>query len=182
MRPMAAPALTRPTFTEHDFIPTKFSTAAEKAWFANTLCRFIAEDCPRSRWTKRLYQRLSLTFGHIAHYDSLGFWAVFFETTAGKVSFIEQTLSWPCLGQPDHAYCDVERLIQARLRTCHTLDTYRALRDADIERRERAALDHLKAKYDGIPPARAADLPTLRPANAATPRRDRNTEAQPTLL
>ena len=91
-------------------------------------------------WTQRLYRRLSLTFGHIAHYNSHGFWGEFFDNLQGKVAFLEQTLTYPCYCQPDHTYCDVERAVQSRLHAAKTLATYRALRAAEIEGAERALL------------------------------------------
>ena len=163
MRPIAAPALTRPLFTEQDFTATKWDTGADKAWFANALCRFIAHDCPRQQWTQRLYRRLALCYGHIAHYNSQGFWDEFFGTLQGKVAFIEQTLHWPCFGQPDYTYCDVERAVQARLCAADTLANYRALRAAEVECAERALLNALRAKYDGVAPSKATELPIPRP-------------------
>lgn len=37
-------ALTRPLFTDADFTATKCDNTAEKAAFANTLCRFMSAD------------------------------------------------------------------------------------------------------------------------------------------
>lgn len=181
MRPMAAPALTRPAFIEGDFIATKFDTAADKAWFANELCRFIACDFRQTLWTKRLYQRLSLSFSNIAHYNSQGFWEEFFAGLQGKVRFLEQTLAHPCYGQPEHTYCDVECAVQARLRACDILPTYRALRAAEIESVERALLNRLRQKYEGVPPTRPVDLPILRPAAPSRPKQNTATD-QPSLL
>ena len=175
------PSLTHPLFTDASFTPTKCDTGGDKAWFANTLCRFIARDFPETMWTQRLYRRLSLTFGHIAHYNSHAFWGEFFGNVQGRVAFLEQTLTYPCYGQPDHTYCDVERAVQSRLRAAKTLASYRALRAAEIEGAERALLTRLLEKYEGVPPPRAADLPTLRPPTPRSPRRNAATE-QPSLL
>ena len=38
------PLLTCPLFTGQQFTPTEFSSAIDKTWFANALCRFIADD------------------------------------------------------------------------------------------------------------------------------------------
>ena len=62
-------ALTTPAFTPEEFTATQWSAAADKAKFANALMTFIANEFPRRSFTKSLYQRLSNTFGHIAHYD-----------------------------------------------------------------------------------------------------------------
>jgi len=60
-------ALTRPLFTDAEFTATKWNSAAQKAAFANALCRFIAADFRESLFTQNLYRRLALSFGHIAH-------------------------------------------------------------------------------------------------------------------
>jgi hypothetical protein len=141
-------ALVRPRFTSAEFTPTKWDSAEAKADFANKLCQFIAADFKESLFTKAFYNRLSMTCGHIAHYNREGFFGTFFRDLAGKADFLEQTLQWPCFGDPAWTYCDVERAVQRRLRQCD-LTAYRALRAAEIERRERETLQRLSAKYNG---------------------------------
>ena len=51
-----------------DFIPTPFSTTKDKADFGNALLHFIESEWKRELFTKSLYHRLSMCFGHIAHY------------------------------------------------------------------------------------------------------------------
>ena len=60
-------ALARPLFTDADFTATKWDSAFEKAAFANALCRFMSDDFRESLFTQKLYRRLALSFGHIAH-------------------------------------------------------------------------------------------------------------------
>jgi hypothetical protein len=103
-------------FQASQFTPTQWSTAKDKAWFANQFVRFVRSDFAARHFTDRFYRRLSNTFGHIAHYDRAGFWGEFFTTNADKVRFVEQTLQWPCYGDPAWTYSDVERAIQAWLR------------------------------------------------------------------
>ena len=55
-------------FQAESFTPTKWSTAEQKAKFANQLMAFIAADFPENKFTKALYNRLSQCFGMIAHY------------------------------------------------------------------------------------------------------------------
>ena len=167
MRPWDTRALTHPLFTETCFTPTKFSTAADKAWFANALARFIASDFPKAQWTKRLYGRLSLCFGHMAHYDMHGFRTDFFETTAGKVAFLEETMQHHCYGLPNYTHCDVERALLLRLRACGVLPFYQGLQEAETVAAERALLALLQAKYEGVPPAPQAPP---QPMRAAVPR------------
>jgi hypothetical protein len=55
-------------FTASDFLPTKWSTADEKAIFGNALLHFMLTGFLTERFTEKLYARLSMCFGHIAHY------------------------------------------------------------------------------------------------------------------
>jgi len=55
-------------FLPSDFTATKFSTAADKAEFGDTLLRFIDSKWASALFTKSFYNRLSMSFGHIAHY------------------------------------------------------------------------------------------------------------------
>jgi hypothetical protein len=50
------------------FTPTQWDTAETKLKFANHLLNFIAADFPEAKFTQQFYNRLSMTFGHIAHY------------------------------------------------------------------------------------------------------------------
>jgi len=61
-------SLTSPRLEAGAFTPTKWNSAEDKAMFGNSLLKFLANDFPRNAFTKRLYQRLSNTFGHIANY------------------------------------------------------------------------------------------------------------------
>ena len=162
-------ALVRPAFEAAQFTATKWTTADENAAFANTLCRFIAGDCQPTLFTDKLYRRLSMYFGHIAHTNRHGFIAEYFEDLRGKVAFIEQTLMWVPCGDPAWTFCDVERAVQQRLRACDVLGAYRALRAAEIEGAERELLKRLQARYaDGAAPARP---PVLLGASPVNPRR-----------
>ena len=61
-------AMPKGPFLLSDFTATKFSTAADKAEFGNTLLRFIESEWASVLFTKSFYNRLSMCFGHIAHY------------------------------------------------------------------------------------------------------------------
>jgi hypothetical protein len=149
---MLPPAIIRslriPQLTAADFTPTKFHTAEDKAWFANTLLKFLADDCPRSGFTDRLYVRLSNSFGHIAHYDRSNFFEHFFPDPERRIAFLEETLQWPCYGSAEFTFCDVEILVQSRITAANLLAIVKAQRDRDLARRERELLDRLKAKYE----------------------------------
>lgn len=141
--------LTRPPFTAEQFTATKWDTAAEKADFANKLCRFMAVDFPENLFTKKLYNRLSLSFGMIAHFERGCFYNHFFQDLRGKISSLEEVLAWRPCGLPEFTYRDVECAIQARLRSCDLLGAYRALRAAEVDGAERALLALLRRKYEG---------------------------------
>jgi hypothetical protein len=55
-------------FIAAQFVPTEWSSAADKAAFGNTFLHFVESAWKRSLFTKGFYQRLSNCFGHIAHY------------------------------------------------------------------------------------------------------------------
>jgi hypothetical protein len=113
-------ALTTPAFTDH-FTATQWCAAEDKAKFANALMKFIALEFPRQSFGKSLYQRLSNTFGHIAHTNQDEYYSTFFERDADKVVFLDQTLGWPCYGDPTYTLCDVERAVQRRLRAANAM-------------------------------------------------------------
>nr|MBW4025724.1 hypothetical protein [Pseudomonadota bacterium] len=161
-------ALLRPPCSPAEFTASKWDSAEKKAEFANKLCKFIAADFKESLFTKAFYERLSMTFGHIAHYNREGFFGTYFENLAGKVEFLEHTLQWPCFGDPEYTYSDVEQVIKARLRNSDLLDAYRAMRAAEIEKSERAALKRLSEKYEGAP---SAVTPIILTVEAARPTR-----------
>ena len=127
-------ALTTPAFQPHQFIATQWNSAEDKAKFANALMTFIANEFPRKSFTKSLYQRLSNTFGHIAHTDILGYYSVSFERDADRIVFLDQTLHWSCYGDPTYIFCDVERAVQRRLKAANVIDVFR-MREADGEHR-----------------------------------------------
>ena len=126
-------ALMNPAFTAAEFTPTQWASAEDKAKFANALMKFIANEFPRQSFTRSLYQRLSNTFGHIAHTNVDGFYGAFFERDFDKVVFLEQTLSWPHFGDPTFTFCDVERAVKRRLRAARVIDIFRLL-EADATR------------------------------------------------
>jgi len=71
-----------------NYTATQWNTAEDKAWFVEHFMKFVEKGFPQHLFTKKFYQRLSNTFGHIAHYNQLGFWEEFFISKSGKVEFI----------------------------------------------------------------------------------------------
>ncbi len=125
-------------FTASQFTPTKFDTAEDKAKFANHFVRFVESDFRSTLFPKWFYTRLSMTFGHIAHYNQSGFYSEFFESTMDKVRFLEQTRLAGCYGSPEHTYCDVERVIVKWVRDSGIESLYRERLAEEIKAKEMA--------------------------------------------
>lgn len=134
-------------FTADRFTATKFHDAEEKARFARQFIKFVQWDFSRKQFSKAFYKRLSMTFGHIAHYNQGGFFEEFFTTTEGKVRFLRQTLAHPCWGDPTYTYSDVERALQSWLRRHDSVNKYEQLLAVETEAEEKATLARLQAKY-----------------------------------
>lgn len=130
------------------FTPTKWDESGEtKAEFGNKLLDFILSGFQKSKFTDKLYTRLSMCFGNIAHYDRSGFWATWFETPEQRADFIKHMLSYPCFGQPEFTYCDVERAIQAEVRKLNLAQALQNKADDATSARELVMLDALQKKY-----------------------------------
>lgn len=132
-----------------DFTPTKFDTAAGKERFYQHFIRFVESDFQEALFYNWFYRKLSMTFGHIAHYDKGGFYATFFSETEGKVRFLEATLQGGGYGDPAFTFSDVENALRAWVISKGLLDEYRNRLLAEEEAAERALLRRLKQKYEG---------------------------------
>jgi hypothetical protein len=138
-------------FTADRFTPTKWDSADKKAKFAKQFIRFVLSDFSMKQFPKTFYVRLSMTFGHIAHFNQHGFYETFFNTTEGKVRFLRMTLQHPCYGDPAWTYSDVERALQSWLRENDVLAKYENRLAQEQEAEERAVLARLQAKYSNQP-------------------------------
>ena len=134
-------------FLPSEFVPTKFSSAADKADFGNALVHFLDTDCPQELFTKKLYQRLSMTFGHIAHYDRSGFYDTWFTRARHRAAFVEKTLRWPCHGDPEFTFSDVEYAIQQVMRQRNCLARFELKAAEALRAAELRDLERLEAKY-----------------------------------
>jgi hypothetical protein len=76
-------------FTASLFVPTEWSTAADKAAFGNTLLHFVESEWKRGLFTKGFYQRLSNCFRHIAHYDINGSYETWFTCDKDRLGFLK---------------------------------------------------------------------------------------------
>ncbi len=136
-------------FTANQFTPTRWEDAEEKTRFARRFIRLVESDFTERDFPQALYRRLSSCFGHIAHYNRLGFYEEFFTATEGKVRFLRMTLAYPCWGDPTFSYSDVERALQSWLHQNGVLSRYERRLAAEQEVAERAELARLQAKYAG---------------------------------
>ena len=59
------------------------------------------------------YQRLSLIFGHIAHFNAGGFWETWFSTPARQRQFVQHVHEYVALGDPHYCWSDVERELKS---------------------------------------------------------------------
>jgi hypothetical protein len=103
-------------FTAGMFTPTEHSTAEDKARFANHYVRFVLSGFNRNLFYSWFYRRLSMTFGHIAHYNAHGFWDTWFGDPFLHKQFIAYHMDAKVYGDPKYTYSDVERAIQKWLK------------------------------------------------------------------
>jgi hypothetical protein len=134
-------------FDASQFVPTQWSTAADKAAFGNTYLHFIESEWKRSLFTKSFYQRLSNCFGHIAHYNQHQFYETWFTCDKHRLGFLKNTLSWPCWGDPTFTFSDVERAIKQEVRARNYLALYELKAAEELRTAEMAVLTRLEAKY-----------------------------------
>jgi hypothetical protein len=134
-------------FLPSDFTATKFSTAADKAEFGNTLLRFIESEWASALFTKSFYNRLSTCFGHIAHYNRAQFYEVWFSSLADQVRFLKHTLRFPCYGDPEYTFSDIERAIQREIIDRNYLARYELRLAQKQQATDLALLRQLEGKY-----------------------------------
>jgi len=134
-------------FLPSDFTATKFSTAADKAEFGNTLLRFIESDWAPALFTKSFYNRLSMCFGHIAHYNRTQFYEEWFSSLAAQVRFLKHTLRFPCYGDPEYTFSDAERAIQREIVNRNYLARYELRLAEEQQATDLALLRKLESKY-----------------------------------
>lgn len=155
-------------FLPSEFVSTKFSSAADKADFGNALLCFLDADCPQELFTTKLYHRLSMTFGHIAHYDRSGFYDTWFTRARHRSAFVEKTLRWPCHGDPEFTFSDVEYAIQQVMRQRNYLARFELKAAEELRTAELRDLERLEARYRTQNPTESADTAT-EPMSAPQP-------------
>src|ERR1035441_10221388 len=79
--------------------------------------------------------------------DRPTFYETWFTCDHDRLRFLEKTLKWPCWGDPEYTFSDVERVIQQEVRKRNYLARYQ-LRRAEAERAsDMETLRRLEAKY-----------------------------------
>jgi len=114
------------------FTATKWNTAEDKEKFFKHFQKFVSSGYKWTLFPKWFYTRLSMTFGHIAHYDRAGFYSTFFQDAAGIEQFARMTMGATCYGDPDCTYSDVETAIQQHYRgysDIHFVEMFRQTRN-----------------------------------------------------
>jgi hypothetical protein len=105
--------MTRTVFATDRFVATPHSTAEEKARFCAAFVRFVLSGFARNLFRQEFYRRLSNIFGHIANYDSDGFWEVWFSTPAKQRQFVRRIHAHVPVGDPHYCWSDVERELKS---------------------------------------------------------------------
>jgi hypothetical protein len=163
-------------FLASEFIPTEWSTAAEKAAFGNALLHFVDLGCPRELFTKKFYNRLSMTFGNIAHYNPEGFYDTWFTRDRHRLGFVHKLLRWPCHGDPKSTFSDVEYAVQRVMREQNYLSRFELGAAEELRAAEMKDLERLEAKYrrtqDAPPPVEPAEVIATPSEPAAAPMND----------
>ena len=91
------------------YTPTEHSSANAKERFAKKFKRFVETGYKWTQFPKWFYIRLSMTFGHIAHYDRQGFFATWFQSKKDIKIWEKRIMYWKAFGDPAYTYSDVER-------------------------------------------------------------------------
>jgi hypothetical protein len=134
-------------FTASLFVPTEWSTAADKAVFGNAFLHFVESEWKRSLFTKGFYQRLSNCFGHIAHYDIHGFYETWYTCDKDRLAFLKNASRWPCYGDPKFTFSDVERALRQQIHGRNYVALYEVRAAEELRTAEMTVLRRLEAKY-----------------------------------
>lgn len=97
------------------YTATQFSTAEDKQKFENQFKKFVSNGFRKSHFPKWFYERLSMCFGNIAHYNQSGFYSTYFEDSEGFTQFIDNCVDYGCYGDPAYTYSDVEKVLKSWL-------------------------------------------------------------------
>jgi hypothetical protein len=88
-----------------------------------------------------------MCFGNIAHYNLATFYETWFTSDTDRLEFLLHSLQWPCWGDPEFTFCDVERAIQQEIRKRNYLARYELRAAEAVRSGEMETLKRLEAKY-----------------------------------
>jgi hypothetical protein len=137
-------------FSAEQFTPTEWNTAQDKADFANHFVRFVESGFSVAEFSPEFYNRLSQTFGHIAHFDRGTFFKKFFTSSADKVRFLRQAVDHESFGDAQFTFCDVERVLREWIIQSKTMERIEQTAIHAQNRAEREQLKKLLKKH-GMP-------------------------------
>lgn len=120
-------------FSADTFVPTKWNSAEDKAKFGNHFLRFVEAEFSRNLFTKVFYNRLSMCFSHIAHFNVHGFYEEWFSTLGDQLRFLKHTVQFHCYGDPEYTFSDVEKQIRAEVIRRNYVEIY-SMRVAEEQR------------------------------------------------
>lgn len=130
---------------------TQWQTAEDKEKVLKALIRFVKSGFNQNLFTKNLYRNLNSMFYHIAHYNILGFYEVWFETKEKRLMWFDHVQRCDMTGDPAYTRVDIERAFQTWLRGEEGQAIIQKTQDdfnERIETAERAELARLKNKYE----------------------------------
>lgn len=90
------------------YTPTDHSTVKDKEKFARHFRRFIRSGYKWTLFHKWFYKRLSMMFGHIAHYDRSGFYITQFQHGDKIKAWEKRIMYGKAYGEPAYTWSDVE--------------------------------------------------------------------------
>ena len=96
-------------FHSVQFTATQWESAEQKAKFANQFIDFILSGYKATKFPKWFYNRLSMCFGFIAHYNRGGFYDTYFTNDSNVHNFLNSIIDFNCCGDPEFTYSDVEK-------------------------------------------------------------------------
>lgn len=137
-------------FTADQFTPTQWSSAQDKADFANAFVRFVENGFRQADFADWFYKRLSQTFGHVAHFNQVTFYRTFFTTAVDKLRLLRQTVDNVPVGDPACTFSDVERALRDWIVNNGLLDRVAKTATHAENRAEREQLKRLLDKH-GLP-------------------------------
>jgi hypothetical protein len=103
------------------------------------------------------------------------FYETWFTSDTDRLEFLRHSLQWPCWGDPEFTFCDVERAIQQEIRKRNYLARYELRTAEAVRSAEMETFKRLEAKYRTVASHQpdADSAPTIPQATAQEAARTR---------